>query len=100
MLRLGTRRLDDSGLSAQSFRMILRAAFLISALTPMLFAQDSVRNVWARQYRERSAADIAAQFEQPSRPVFRERETIIRLLDLRPGMVVAEIGACDQAGYS
>ena len=40
MLRLGTRRLDDSGLSAQSFRMILRAAFLISALTPMLFAQE------------------------------------------------------------
>src|SRR6185436_5895764 len=44
-------------------------------------------------YRTRTPADIAAQFESNSRPVFRHRAAIVDLLDLKAGMAVAEIGA-------
>ena len=39
-------------------------------------AQDTPRNIWAEQYKQRSAAEMAAQFEEPSRPVFRYRAAI------------------------
>lgn len=55
--------------------------------------EQSQRNIWERQYADRSAEAMAAQFENPSRPVFRHRADIVALLDLRPGMAVAEIGA-------
>src|SRR5690349_24524705 len=51
------------------------------------------RNVWEQQYKTRSAAEMAAEFESPSRPVFRYRVAIASLLELKPGMVAAEIGA-------
>jgi protein-L-isoaspartate O-methyltransferase len=56
-------------------------------------SERSQRNIWERQYADRSAEAMAAQFENPSRPVFRHRADIVALLDLRPGMAVAEIGA-------
>lgn len=61
-------------------------------------AQDSqrpqrTRNVWEDEYRNRTAADMAAQFESDRRPVYRHRKDILRLLELAPGMTVAEIGA-------
>jgi ubiquinone/menaquinone biosynthesis C-methylase UbiE len=51
------------------------------------------RNVWEQQYKTRSAADMAAEFESPSRAVYRYRVAIASLLELKPGMVAAEIGA-------
>ena len=67
------------------------------ALVVLIFAafvsQQSPKNIWEKQYKDRSAVDMAAQFENDSRPVYRHRADIIRLLELSPGMSVAEIGA-------
>ena len=51
------------------------------------------RNVWAGQYETRSAAELAAQFENEGRPVYKHRATILELLELTPGLDVVEIGA-------
>jgi ubiquinone/menaquinone biosynthesis C-methylase UbiE len=56
-------------------------------------AQGARRNVWEARYRERSAESMAAEFEEPSRAVFRYRVAMAGLLRLKPGMTVAEIGA-------
>jgi ubiquinone/menaquinone biosynthesis C-methylase UbiE len=76
-------------------------ALLIPALVATLNAGpvvasgqgDQSRNIWAAQYKDRTAVAMAAQFESESRPVYRHRADIIRLLDLKPGAAVAEIGA-------
>jgi ubiquinone/menaquinone biosynthesis C-methylase UbiE len=56
-------------------------------------AQEAPRNIWAQQYKDRSAVSMAEQFEQPSRAVFRYRVAIAGLMQLKPGMTAAEIGA-------
>ena len=56
-------------------------------------AQETPRNIWAQQYKDRTAAAMAEQFEQPARAVFRYRVAIAGLMELRPGMTAAEIGA-------
>jgi SAM-dependent methyltransferase len=70
--------------------------FAWRAVFPPLIAvagQAPTRNVWAQQYKDRRAVDMAAQFENERRPVFRHRADIVSMLDLRPCMTVAEIGA-------
>ena len=59
----------------------------------LAFAQDAPRNVWAEQYKARTPDEMAKQFETPSRPVFRYRAAITGLMQLKPGMAAAEIGA-------
>ena len=59
----------------------------------LAFAQDAPRNIWAEQYKTRTADEMAKQFETPSRPVFRYRAAITGLMQLKPGMTAAEIGA-------
>jgi ubiquinone/menaquinone biosynthesis C-methylase UbiE len=56
-------------------------------------AQESRRNVWPEQYRQRSPESMAAQFEEPSRAVFRYRSAMAGLMRLKPGMRVGDIGA-------
>lgn len=51
------------------------------------------RNTWEKEYAQRSADSIAAQFEEPSRAVFRYRHAIAGLMQLKPGMTAIEIGA-------
>jgi arsenite methyltransferase len=72
---------------------ILRALLIVTLVSAPALGQERPRNIWAEQYRGRRPADLAAQFENPSRPVYRHRADIVRLLELRPGMTVAEIGA-------
>ena len=55
--------------------------------------QNPPKNIWESEYKARTAEEMAAQFESPSRPVYRHRMEILKLLDLRPGQRVAEIGA-------
>jgi predicted methyltransferase len=43
--------------------------------------------------QETTPAEIAAKWENPSRAVFRYRVAIAALLDLKPGMTAAEVGA-------
>jgi SAM-dependent methyltransferase len=55
--------------------------------------QAQPKNIWEQQYKDRTAVDMAAQFENEGRPVYRHRADIIKLLDLAPALAVAEIGA-------
>ena len=66
---------------------------LVCFATMIASAQEAPRNIWAQQYRDRTAAAMAEQFEQPSRAVFRYRVAIAGLMELKPGMTAAEIGA-------
>lgn len=59
----------------------------------LLAAQDVPRAVLDQHYKQKSAAEMAAWFEQDSRPVYRYRTAIASLLQLKPGMTAAEIGA-------
>ena len=63
----------------------------------LLFAMARVwlqaRNTWPDQYKTHSPAEMAAQFESTSRAVYRYRVAIASLLQLKPGMVAADIGA-------
>jgi ubiquinone/menaquinone biosynthesis C-methylase UbiE len=68
-------------------------AILVAVCAVPVSAQDPPKNVWDRQYKERSAESLATQFESWSRPVYRYRVAIVDLLRLKPGMSVAEIGA-------
>jgi ubiquinone/menaquinone biosynthesis C-methylase UbiE len=61
--------------------------------TALGIAQDTPRNIWAEQYKARTPEEMAKQFESPSRPVFRYRAAITGLMQLKPGMTGAEIGA-------
>jgi ubiquinone/menaquinone biosynthesis C-methylase UbiE len=68
-------------------------AVFIAVSAALVSAQDPPKNIWDRQYKERSAESMAQQFESWSRPVYRYRVAIVDLLRLKPGMSVAEIGA-------
>ena len=56
-------------------------------------AQAPARNPWADRYKTQTPAETAAQLESDTRPVYRYRVAIAGLLQLKPGMVAAEIGA-------
>jgi predicted methyltransferase len=68
-------------------------AIVFLASSASLAAQDPPRNVWQEKYKSQSAEALAKQFEQPSRPVYRYRVAIVGLMELKPGMTAAEIGA-------
>ena len=66
--------------------------FLLYACAPGL-GQEAARNVWPQEYKSRTPEEMAKQFEEPSRPVFRYRAAITGLMQLKPGMTAADIGA-------
>ena len=61
----------------------------------LLFAQTSgeVRNTWPKEYAKRDAASFAAEFEEPSRALYRYRAAMTGLMQIKPGMKVGEVGA-------
>ena len=67
--------------------------FLIAVLLAQASPQATDWSAWNQQYKDRGAASRAEQFESPSRAVFRYRVAIAGLLQLKPGMTAAEIGA-------
>jgi ubiquinone/menaquinone biosynthesis C-methylase UbiE len=68
-------------------------ALLVALSRPASGVAQDVRNTWEEQYETRTSESMAAEFESPTRPVFRYRVAIVGLLDLKPGMVAADIGA-------
>jgi ubiquinone/menaquinone biosynthesis C-methylase UbiE len=68
-------------------------ALLVWVAVAVTTAQEIPRNIWAQQYKDRTTAAMAEQFEQPARAVFRYRVAIAGLMELKPGMTAAEIGA-------
>lgn len=51
------------------------------------------RNSWPATYAKRDAASFAAEFEEPSRALFRYRAAMTGLMQVKPGMKVGEVGA-------
>jgi ubiquinone/menaquinone biosynthesis C-methylase UbiE len=70
----------------------MQATFLILTLA-LLGGQTTARNTWPAQYAKGDAAVFAAQFEEPSRALFRYRAAMTGLMQLKPGMKVGEVGA-------
>ena len=56
-------------------------------------ATTGVRNTWTAEYAKKEAAAFAAEFEEPSRALFRYRAAMSGLLGVKPGMQVGEVGA-------
>jgi ubiquinone/menaquinone biosynthesis C-methylase UbiE len=65
----------------------LIALFLAQAATA------PVRNTWPGVYAQKDAAAFAADFEAPSRALFRYRAAMTGLMQVKPGMKVGEVGA-------
>ena len=72
-------------------RMIqLMCAVLLAAQAA---AAPAIRNTWPEQYAKKDAAAFAAEFEEPSRALFRYRAAMAGLIAVKPGMKVGEVGA-------
>ena len=67
---------------------------LQTILILLLLAQAvTARNTWPEDYAKKDAAAFAAEFEEPSRALFRYRTAMAGLMQLKPGMKVGEVGA-------
>ena len=67
------------------------AVLIALLLAPGAAAQT--RNTWAQDYAKKDAAAFAAEFEEPSRALFRYRAAMAGLMGVKPGMKVGEVGA-------
>jgi ubiquinone/menaquinone biosynthesis C-methylase UbiE len=56
-------------------------------------ATPGAPNTWAKEYAKKDAAAFAAEFEEPSRALFRYRAAMSGLMGVKPGMRVGEVGA-------
>ena len=65
----------------------------IVALALVVVQATSGRNPWPKEYAKASAESFAAKFEEPSRALFRYRAAMVNLMQVKPGMTVAEVGA-------
>ena len=68
----------------------------LALLAALLLVQDHSaenRNTWPGAYATKEAAAFAAEFEEPSRALFRYRAAIAGLAGVKPGMMVGEVGA-------
>jgi ubiquinone/menaquinone biosynthesis C-methylase UbiE len=74
------------------FRAVV-IALSVALLGIAISAQDRPKNTWDERYKTRTPEAIAADFESTTRPVFRYRVAIVGLMELKPGMVAADIGA-------
>jgi ubiquinone/menaquinone biosynthesis C-methylase UbiE len=71
---------------------------MLTAITLILLllaqgAAPAARNTWAAEYAKKDAAAFAAEFEEPSRALFRYRAAMSGLMGVKPGMRVGEVGA-------
>jgi ubiquinone/menaquinone biosynthesis C-methylase UbiE len=66
---------------------------LLTALLLVQAAPADVRNTWPKEYAKKDAAAFAAEFEEPSRALFRYRAAMAGLMGIKPGMKVGEVGA-------
>jgi ubiquinone/menaquinone biosynthesis C-methylase UbiE len=68
----------------------------LALVLAMLFGQAAAhpsRNTWAKEYATKDASAFAAEFEEPSRALFRYRAAITGLMGVKPGMKIGEVGA-------
>jgi ubiquinone/menaquinone biosynthesis C-methylase UbiE len=69
------------------FQAVLVALFVAAQAAPV------VRNTWSAQYATGPIDPFVAKFEEPDREIFRYRAAIVNLMQLKPGMTAAEVGA-------
>jgi ubiquinone/menaquinone biosynthesis C-methylase UbiE len=69
------------------------AAAVLLAVSPLASPQDPPKRVWQQQYKDASAEQMAGHLESAERPVFRYRVALLGLMQLKPGMAAAEVGA-------
>lgn len=69
------------------FKAVLLALLLAQAATA------PSRNTWPEAYAKKDASVFAAEFEEPSRALFRYRAAMTGLMQVKPGMKVGEVGA-------
>ena len=69
------------------------STFLIAMLLLAQAAVAPVRNTWPEAYAKKDAAAFAAEFEEPSRALFRYRAAMTGLMQVNTGMTVGEVGA-------
>ena len=72
--------------------MILVALFCLLAV-PSAGQEKSVRPGINQQFENPAAEEFIARFEREGRDAFDHREAIVRAVGLKPGMVVADVGA-------
>jgi ubiquinone/menaquinone biosynthesis C-methylase UbiE len=77
---------------------VVRSSPMITSMfiTLLLLSQGAggpPRNTWPAQYAKADAATFAAEFEEPSRALFRYRAAMSGLMQVKPGMTVGEVGA-------
>jgi len=68
-------------------QLILAVLVLAQAAPPA-----ASRNIWPEAYARKDAAAFAAEFEEPSRALFRYRAAMAGLIQVKPGMKVGEVG--------
>lgn len=66
---------------------VLLTVLLLQAAAP------GARNIWVAEYAKKDAAAFAAEFEEPSRALYRYRAAMAGLIGVKPGMNVGEVGA-------
>lgn len=72
----------------------LFALLLLSVQSPRLFAQEkSVKPGINDRFKHPDVREFVERFEREGREVFDRRKEIVAALDLKPGMVVADVGA-------
>ena len=75
-------------LSLPMIRLVFTVLLLAQAA-----AAPAIRNTWPADYARKDAAAFAAEFEEPSRALFRYRAAMAGLIQPKPGMKVGEVGA-------
>ncbi len=69
------------------YTVLLTLVLLVQAAAP------TSRNIWKVEYGKKDAAAFAAEFEKPSRALFRYRAAMAGLMGVKPGMRAGEVGA-------
>ncbi len=74
--------------------ILLVTAFTILGITTIAYAQeDSINPGINDRFTDPDVEDWLARFERDNREVYVRRDEIVSILDLKPGMDVADIGA-------
>jgi predicted methyltransferase len=73
--------------------IVLTLAFLFSADGPLTSQEKSVRPGINKPFENPDVKEFAGKFEVESREIFAKRQDIVTACKLKPGMIVADIGA-------
>lgn len=85
--------IEQFKLLAKSLVAVAALSQVLSATSPLVAQEKSVRPGLNKSFEEGKVDEFVGRFEKEGRDVFDRRHEVIEALALRPGMVVADIGA-------